>query len=184
MADHRVARRYAQALFATALKYEVVKSVEDDLNNIVGLLDNDEKFREFVIAPYTGRDQKIEIIVKLFSDRVTALTMQVLRVMLEKRREDEISGVRDEFVTLRRENEGVIFATVTSAFEIDETQRKPLLDKLEKTIGKTIEAEFKLDPQLIGGIRVAYGNYVLDGSIRGALSSLRDKLRHDLLKQS
>jgi len=183
MADSRVARRYAQALFMTALKYDVIKSVEDDLNSIVGLLENDEQFHEFVIAPYTGREEKIEIVDKLFSDRVTALTMQVLRVMLEKRREDEITGVRDEFVKLRRENEGVIFATVTSAEKIDDAQRKALMAKLEKTLGKKIEAEFKVEPQLIGGIRVAYGNYVLDGSIRGALSNLRDKLRHDLLKQ-
>jgi F-type H+-transporting ATPase subunit delta len=183
MADRRVARRYANALFTTALKYDVVKGVEDDLNSIVGLLDNDPEFREFVIAPYTGRDQKIEIVERMFSDRVTALTMQVLRVMLEKRREDEIIGVRDEFVTLRREHAGVIFAVVTSAREIEAAQRKALLAKLEQTIGKKIEAEFKLDPHLIGGIRVAYGNYVLDGSVRGTLSSLRDRLRHDLLKQ-
>jgi len=183
MADSRVARRYAQALFSTALKYDVVNSVEDDLNGIVGLLENDPQFKEFVVAPFTGREEKIAIFAKLFSDRVTALTMQVIRVMLEKRREDEITGVRDEFVTLRREHEGVIFAVITSAWEIEEKQRKLLLTKLEKTLGKKIEAEFKIETNLIGGIRVSYGNYVLDGSIRGALSSLRDKLRHDLLKQ-
>jgi len=183
VADDRVSRRYALALFQTALKHDVVKSVEDDLNSIVGLLDHDPEFREFVIAPYTGREQKIEIVDKMFSDRVTALTMQVLRLMLEKRREDEIEGVRDEFIRLRRENDGVIFAVITSAAEIDENQTKQLLTKLEKTLGKKIEAEFKIEPQLIGGLRVAYGNYVLDGSIRGALSNLRDRLRHDLLKQ-
>ena len=183
MADHRVARRYAFALFATALKYDVVSSVEDDLNVIVGLLENDEKFRDFIISPHTGRVEKIAIVNRIFSDRVTALTLQVLRVMLEKRREDEFIGVRDEFVTLRRENQGVVFANVISAYEIDEAQKKTLLAKLENTLGKKIEAAFKVEPQLIGGIRVSYGNYVLDGSIRGALSNLRDKLRHDLLKQ-
>jgi len=183
MADHKVARRYAQALFATALKYDVVTSVEDDLNSIVGMLENDETFREFVISPHTGRIEKIQIVNKLFSDRVTALTLQVLRVMLEKRREDEFIGVRDEYVALRREHEGVLFATITSAYEIEAAQKTTLLAKLEKTLGKKVEASFKVEPQLIGGIRVAYGNYILDGSIRGALSNLRDKLRHDLLKQ-
>lgn len=183
MADHRVARRYAHALFTTAIKYDVVKSVEDDLNSIVGLLENDEAFREFIIAPYTGRDQKIAIVDKMFSDRVTALTMQVLRVMLEKRREEEIVRVREEFVALRREHEGVVFAVVASAWPIEEAQKKALLTKLEATIGKKIEAEFKLEPNLIGGIRVSYGNYILDGSVRGGLRNLRDRLRHDLLKQ-
>jgi len=183
VANDLVARRYAQALFETALKYDVVSSVEQDLDSIVGLLENDPEFREFVIAPYTGREEKIEIVVKLFSDRVTALTMQVLRVMLEKRREDEIIGLRDEFVKLRRTHQGVLFAKVTTSEKIDEEQSKALITKLEATLGKKIEAEFTIEPLLIGGIRVAYGNYVLDGSIRGALSNLREKLRHDLLKQ-
>jgi len=66
---------------------------------------------------------------------------------------------------------------------LDELQKKALVSKLETILGKKIEADFKIDPQIIGGIRVAYGNYILDGSIRGALSNLRDRLRHDLLKQ-
>ncbi len=183
MADSRVSRRYAQALFSTALKYDVIRSVESDLDLIVTLLNTDAGFEKFVLAPYTGREEKTATIDRIFSDRITALTMQVLRVMLEKRREEEIEGVRDEFVTLRRAHEGVIFAVITSAEIMDDGQRAALTTRLESVLGKKIEAEFKTDPRLLGGIRVAYGNYVLDGSIRGALSSLRDKLKHDLLKQ-
>ena len=183
MTDHRVSRRYAQALFSAAVNQNVVNAVEDDLNAIAGMLETNEEFRDFDIAPYTGREEKIRISEKLFSDRVTALTMQVIRLMLVKRREDAIIGVRDEFVILRRAQQGVIFAVVSSAYEIEPKQKKALLAKLEKTLGKTVEAEFKLEPQLVGGIKVAYGNYVLDGSIRGTLSNLRDKLRHDLLRQ-
>ena len=183
MADHRVCRRYAQALFTTAQKHDTIMSVEDDLNLIVGLLDSNEAFNSFVVAPYTGRDEKIATLERIFSDRITALTMQVLRVMLVKRREEELEGVRDEYVKLRREHAGVIFATVTSSEAMTETQKSALSKRLGVVLGKTIEAEFKVDPNLIGGVKVAYGNYILDGSIRGALSNLRDKLRHDTLKQ-
>jgi F-type H+-transporting ATPase subunit delta len=183
MADNRVSRRYAYALFTATEKANVTKSVEDDLNAIAGMLENNEQFKTFILAPYTGREEKIKVVEKIFSDRVTALTMQVLRLLLTKRREEFIVGVRDEFVTLRREREGVIFAVISSAYDIDAQQKKSLVAQLEKTLGKTVEAEFKLEPHLVGGVKVAYGNYVLDGSIRGALSSLREKLRHDLLRQ-
>jgi F-type H+-transporting ATPase subunit delta len=36
----------------------------------------------------------------------------------------------------------------------------------------------------MGGIRVAYGNFVLDGSVRGALDRLKDRLIYDVLKQN
>jgi F-type H+-transporting ATPase subunit delta len=184
MKDGRVARRYAQALFETAQKYDVVKSVEEDLNAIDSLLENDKEFRNFFLAPHTGRAEKVAIAEKLFSDRVTAVSMQLLRLMLEKGREAEVQSVREEFSKLRRELENSTLATVTSATALDANQKRELLDQLAKANGKKFEAEFFVDPRLIGGVRVAFESYVLDGSVRGALAALREKLRHDVLKQA
>ncbi len=181
--DARVGKRYAQALFSTAERYDVVQSVEDDLNTIVNLMEKDRGFRDFVLAPYTSRDEKVRIIERIFSDRITALTMQVLRVMLEKRREGEIEAVRDEFVNLRRIATGTIYVTVTSAEAMPDDQQKTLLAKIAKSTGKKVEAAFRIEPLLIGGVKVAYENYVLDGTIRGGLNHLRDRLKHDILKQ-
>jgi F-type H+-transporting ATPase subunit delta len=182
--DNRVGRRYAQALFSAATNLDVVQSVEDDLRAINGLLENDEQFRHFILAPYTSRDEKVKIAERIFSDRVTALTMQVLRVMLDKRREAEIPGVYREYVTLRRAAQGVVHVTVTSAEEMSADQRTRLLAKLQTELQSTVEADFRIDPRLVGGVRVAYGNTVLDGSVRGALNRLRERLKYDLLKQA
>jgi len=181
--DSRIGKRYAQALFSTAQRYDVVQAVEADLEAIVGLMQRDKGFRDFVLAPYTSRDEKVKIIERIFSDRITALTMQVLRVMLEKRREGEILAVHDAFVELRRTATETIHVQITSAEELPADQRTALLSKLEKSTGKRVEADFDIEPRLIGGVKVAYENYVLDGSIKGALSHLRDRLKHDLLKQ-
>lgn len=183
MQDNRVARRYARALFATALKYDIVNSVEDDLANIDAVLFNDPEFRYFLSVPNTSRDEKMRILERVFSDRVTALTLQVLRVMLEKRREREIPQVRREFVALRREYQGIVHVTVTSAEVMAEDQRQSLIARLGELLGKKIESDFQIEPSLIGGVRVSYQNYVLDGSARGALSKLRERLKYDLLKR-
>ncbi|AIE88117.1 ATP synthase F1 subunit delta [Fimbriimonas ginsengisoli] len=183
MEDTRLGRRYAQALFETARQYDIVASVEDDLTGINSLLENDPEFRGFLFAPYTSRDEKLAILDRLFSDRVTALTLQAVRLMLEKRREHEIPTVRSEFIKLRREHEGVIHVTVTSAEAMETVQRDALISKLSSVLGKRIEADFEIDPLIIGGVRVAYDNYVMDGSVRGALSKLRERLKYDLLKR-
>lgn len=181
--DARIGKRYAQALFSTAQRYEVVQAVEDDLDAIVGLMTKDRGFRDFLLAPYTSREEKVKIMERIFSDRITALTMQVLRVMLEKRRETEIESVRNEFVDLRRHATATIHVTVSSAEVLDDAQKKALVAKIEKTTGKKVEADFMVEPLLIGGVKVAYENFVLDGSLKGGLARLRDTLKHDLLKQ-
>ena len=184
MQDTRVARRYAQAMFETARKYDVVQAVEDDLATFERLLGSDATFRHFFIAPYTSRTEKVETLERIFSDRMTALTMQLIRVMLEKGREREIEAVHVEFAKLRRAAEGVVYAIVTSAMPLSDPQRTALLAKLEQTQGKKFEASFEVDPRVIGGVKVAFGSLVLDGTVRGSLSRLRDQLRHDLLKQA
>lgn len=181
--DARIGKRYAQALFTTAQRYDVVKSVEDDLDAIIGIMERDKGFRDFILAPYTSREEKVKIIERIFSDRITALTMQVLRVMLEKRREGEIAAVHSEYVNLRRAATETIHVTVSSAETLDDKQKKALVAKIEKTAGKYVEADFVIDPNLIGGIKVAYENFVLDGTLKGGLARLRDSLKHDLLKQ-
>lgn len=184
MHDSRVSRRYAEALFKAALKFNVVGAVEDDLNMIVRLMKTDEAFDAFVHSPRESREEKAQIVDRIFTDRVTALSLQALRLLLEKRRESEIPYVRDAFVEMRREHEGVIFAAVTSAEPLDDGQRKALVLKLQSQLGKKVEAGYAVDPSLIGGVTVAFGNSVLDGSIKGALSRLHERLRHDLMKQA
>lgn len=182
--DQKVAARYAKALFLTAQKRDLVQSVEDDMAAIANLVENNSEFRGFLMSPQLAREEKIQIAERLFSDRVTALTMQALRLLLEKRREVEFTAVREEFVRLRREQGNVLFAVVTSADAMDEEQKVTLLRKLEQSSGKRVEAEFGIDRSLIGGIRVAYGNFVLDGSVRGSLNRLKTTLRYDVLKRT
>lgn len=182
--DRRVAKRYACAIFRAALKIDAVKTVEDDLQGLVRLMDTEPKFRDFILSPETRRDQKHEIIDRLLKGRVSQLTLDALHLLLNKRRENEIKGVSEEYGILRRDHEKVVHVRVTSAEPLTEGQRKALLEKLSKALGKTLEAEFGVDKSLIGGVRVAYENMVLDGTVRGGLNRLYAILQYDVLKQA
>lgn len=184
MADARVAKRYARALFEVAVKTDTITAIESDLAGVAYLARNDVRFAGFLESPYVNRDDKLALFDKLFADRVTALTMRALRLLLDKRREGEIGGIYDEFVALRRDHEGIVYAKVTSAIEMDASQRTRLIAKLESILGKKVEAEYHVDPSLIGGVCVDYSNFVLDGSLRGALGKLREMIRYDLLMQA
>lgn len=184
MHDVRVAKRYARALFETALENKVIESVEDDLGGIVSLIVNNKQFKKLLISPEVSRDEKLALVDRLFSDRITALTLQAIRLIIEKNREDEIEWVQREYVKLRREHENKLFVVVTTAEKLEEDQRSRLITKLEQITGKKLEAEYRIDPHLIGGISVSYENYVLNGSLRGGIQRLRERLLHDVLKQN
>ena len=184
MAEDRVSRRYASALFESAKAEKMVASVEADLVTLEGQLNNNGDFRAFILSPNRDRLEKIAFFDKVFSDRITALTSRFIKLMLEKRREEELPGVREEFSQLRRADEGTISATVTSAVELSKTEQKQIEEKLGAQLGKKLETQYLIDPSLIGGVRVAYGDFIIDGSVRGSLDRLRDTLRQDTLKQA
>lgn len=177
MQDLRVAKRYAQALFTIALKNDVVTSVESDLDAIVGLLHNDAGFKDFLFSPYVSREDKVQISEKLFSDRVTILTMYLLRLLLAKRRELELEGIREEFASLRRGHSKAVHVTITSAEELSADHQKQLIAKAAKMSGRDVEPDFVVEPALIAGVKVEFENLVVDGTVRGNLMKLRENLR-------
>jgi len=184
MTDARVAKRYARALFSAAKKMGIVQSIEDDLNLIGHVSATSPAFRAFLNNPSASKDTKSDVFTKAFADRVTATTMSFLRLLLDKGREDSLEFVRFAYADLRRADEGVLQAVFSTTIELSEAEKRKLVDKLTRASSKTIEAKFEIDPTLVGGIRVAYNNYVLDGSVRGAIDRLKDRLIYDVLKQN
>lgn len=184
MTDARVARRYAGALFSAARKQDIVHPVESDLETIHGLLVSRKEFGALLRNPDVTPERKLAFLEKVFSDRVTALTMAALRLLVQKRREDLIAVVYLRYAELRREAESVARVVVTSAYPLDEAERDRIALRVGQQTGRTIEASYEVDPKLIGGVRVAYDDYVLDGSVRGNLKRLRQTILTDLLKQA
>jgi F-type H+-transporting ATPase subunit delta len=181
--DHRVAKRYASALFQSARAGGVAPAVEQDLALVTGLIQSNSDFRHFMVAPYASREARMGLLTRVFGAHVSPVTLQLLQIMLDKRRESEITAVYEEFVILRRAHDRVAHTVVTTAEPLDETQRQVLLARLSQVLDRQIEPEFNVDPNLIGGIRVKYENFVLDGSVRGALGRMKETLRINVLKQ-
>lgn len=184
MAEDRVSLRYASAIFEAAKNAQSVSTVEADLATVENLLANNGDFRAFILSPNRSREEKLQLVDNVFGDRVTALTLRLIKLMLEKRREEELPTVRRDFSALKRADEGILHVTVTSAVELTAAEKKSILEKAGAKLGKTLEADFSIDPALIGGVKLAYNDFVIDGSVRGSLDRLRESLRHDTLKQA
>jgi len=182
--DARVAKRYAKALFNTALQQDILQSVEDDLTGITGVVAHSKDLKRFLGSPNRTREDKLRLLESVFSDRVTALTMHAVRLLLKRRREHMLEHLKVEYLKLRREHDKVTHAVVASAHEIDAAHRDRIVTKISQATGRRVEAEFEVDPRLIGGVKVTYDNFVLDGTARGYLNRMKDRILYDVLKQA
>lgn len=184
MPDRRVASRYARALFQAALRSGRIARVEEDLAALVEALRRSPRARTFLESPEQSREDKRVVLQRVLGERADPLLLRLIDLLLEKRRETLLDEVYAEYVALRRDHDGILHVKVTSARPLDESERSAVVEKLRVRTGKTIEATFDIDPTLMGGLRVQFGDYVLDGTVRGALARLRERLVYDFLKQS
>jgi len=66
-------------------------------------------------------------------------------------------------------------AIVESAVALDPMMQRSVLDDLRAKYGKQVEAIFKLNPELIGGMRIRVGSDVWDGSVKNRIERLSNK---------
>ena len=82
------------------------------------------------------------------------------------------------FETLKREEEGVKEALITSAFPLDAHSFDALLKTLEAHFDSRLQGRVEVDPSLIGGVRVKVGDRVLDATVRGKLDAMAAALKN------
>ena len=181
--DSRVAKRYARALFHASQGEGMVAAVDADLTVIASTLHSSAGFRDFMGRPSTSEADKLQMFDKVFGDRITSMTHSMIKLVIDKRRDEYLTGIAKAFAELRRESEKVTRAVISSANPLGSEDEKRIVDKLEKELGRKVEAEFETDALLLGGVKIVYDNFILDGSVRGQLDKMRDKLLYDVLKQ-
>jgi F-type H+-transporting ATPase subunit delta len=137
-----------------------------------------------VSNPNFSRDQKLNLFETVFSDRVTALTMSMLRLMVQKNREGYITELRERFNELKREHDDVLLIKITSAKPLELEHKTAIISKVEAATKKKVQAVTDVNESLVGGVKVEYGGHVIDGTVTGNLSRLKEKLLYDLLKQN
>ena len=98
------------------------------------------------------------------------------RLLVESGRIDEAAAIEDEFHRLADEAAGRVRATLTTAIDLPREDRDRVERELSKRLGKDVRMEVVVDPRIIGGLKVQYGDRVVDASVATRLQQLRRRL--------
>lgn len=176
MKDIRVAKRYAAALFGVAVRDDILDAVAADLELIGRYLGEVPYLRAVLNQPLVSDARKNKVIVDAFGDRVTASSLNFLKLLIRKRREDLIPECIREFRVLLAEQSGTVDAEAWTAVPMTLDQQQGLVLSLHNLTGKKVRLRAAVDVSLVGGVVVRLGDTVIDGSVRGKLERLERQL--------
>jgi F-type H+-transporting ATPase subunit delta len=170
------ARVYAKALFDIGVEEQAVGTIYDDLRAVYAVLGGLDAELRFFDLPQLRRDDKRRILKLAFEGKVGRPVLGLLLLLVEKRREPLLDNVVEEFEHYRDRHEGRVQANVTTARKMDADLAEALRAALEQRTKKTVVLNERVDPEVLGGIRVNLGDSVFDGTVRRGLQDMRRSL--------
>lgn len=108
--------------------------------------------------------------------RLSNVVRNFILVLTDHRRAGALAQMADAFELTVEERLGFVRAEVKSAYELTPGQREELSRHLGALAGSRVRMRFEVDPDLIGGVTAKIGSTVYDGSVRGQLAVMRQRL--------
>lgn len=175
MSDSIVARRYAQALYQEAEAAGKADQIDEGVQSLQESLDASRELDQFFRSPIISREKKAAVIGTLFDGKVDPLIVRLMRLLVQKGREDILPSVVRQYAELRDERLGLVEALVKTAMPMEYDETESLRQVLETRTGKKVRLRIEVEPEMIGGVVVRIGDLVYDGSVRHQLSTLREQ---------
>ena len=173
MSELRISSRYAKSLFDLATEQKVLEAVHADMKLFSDANEANPSLVNVLKSPIIDGDKKLAVLDGIFGKHFNKLSNIFLRTLIKKRREKYLPGISTEFLRLFKELNNIVTAKVTTATLMSDEARKQIKQNLEKQTGKTIELESKVDPSIIGGIKIQVGDKLFDDSIAKQLNNLK-----------
>lgn len=177
--SQKIAKNYAQALLElTGNDLQLQEIMLNEIKTITESLDKVKNSWGFFNSPGISKDEKKEFIKKMFSGQINEKILNLLFLLIDNKRFNILSEIQNQLSKLVNQSRGTTVAEVYSAVDIDSNTMEKLKQRIADTIGhnEKVEVESKIERSLIGGIKIKINDLVYDGSIKGRLENLKQKL--------
>ena len=166
-----IARPYAEALFK-AVSAADAAAVADQVNELAAIAANPQ-LREFSDNPKTQDNQVFDLFAGVAKGFLGDGAKNLLRLLIENGRLSALPEIAAQYQALVNARSGVSDALVYSAFPIEGPALAELTQTLEKRFARKLNTQVRLEPSLIGGVRVVVGDEVFDTSVKARLEQMK-----------
>lgn len=171
-------KRYAQALVELAEEAKSMKKVEKDVLVLKGLFAKSDDLSRMAASPIVALDDKVAALTAVAKKaKVSPLTTQFIGTVAQNRRAAEIPAMLASFQDMLARRKGSQVAKVTSAQKLTAAQLTSLKSNLKKSLGRPVDVETSVDPDLLGGFIVRIGSRLYDSSLKTKLEDLKIALK-------
>jgi len=173
-----VGERYAQALFDLADETGVLDAVRADLASLRAAWNESADLRRLARSPVIAAgDQRKGLTAIADEAKFNGVTRNFLGLLARNGRSRDLTAVIAGFDLLHAKKTGVVAAEVVSAQALTAAQMKSIQTTLRASLGKDPEMTARVDPSILGGLKVKVGSKLFDASLKTKLDQMKFALK-------
>lgn len=165
------AQRYAQAIYQAMLE-----QWQSALNQVQAVLSKDQALYATLADSSKDFNERAKALEAALPKGLPVEITNLLKVLLQEGNLDLVSDVGSALGRVVSGQQAPVKAEITSAVELSEQEKEALRQSLVKQFGADLTFSFRVDPALLGGLRVRVGDSLMDTSVASRLTALRESL--------
>jgi F-type H+-transporting ATPase subunit delta len=170
----RLGRVYAQAALDAAGALDQQREVVEELESVVAdVLNRQPRLNEILASELIPEEEKLAMLDRIFSDRASSTTLNLLKVMAHHDRLVIIRDVAKAARELWQKRANRVPVQLETAHPVEKSLQQEILQAFEHALGADPIVTDRVNPELIGGFIIRVGDRVYDGSIRTRLEHMR-----------
>lgn len=170
-----VARPYAKAAFAFAREHNALARWDDMLSFAAAVV-SDRKMAAYLARPQLTAQQQADAVAQACGDKLDVAGKNFIRQLCGHRRLTALPAVLVQFQQMVAELEKRGDVQVVSTFPLSAAEEATLTAALKRRFEQDVRIDVTVDPALMGGVVVRFGDQVIDGSVRSRLAKLASTL--------
>ena len=172
MIETRVSFRYAKSLLDLSLEKGQLEQVREDMQLVLDTIRESHDLQLMLKSPVIKTDKKQAILKAIFGGKIGVISSEFIDIITRKRREAELEGIADAFISQYKNHKQILSAVITTASGLDKSLREKVLAIVKGSTKSEVELIEKVNKDLIGGFVLRVGDQQVDASILRQIKNL------------
>lgn len=178
---NQVGSVYGEALYSLALEEGITERLLGELNTLDRCFRETPDFIRLLSTPALSKEERCRVVEESFRGKVHDYLLNFLKILTEKGTMKHFSDCCRAYERCYDRDNGILPVTAVTAVAMTEAQTKKLAGKLGQLTGKRIRLDNRVDPTVMGGVRLDYDGKRVDDTIAHRLDAVRSLLSNPIL---
>ena len=172
---------YGESLYELAKDENLTAEINAQLKVLKECFSQEAAFITLLSTPSLTKAERCQILDDSFRGTVHPYVLNFLKILTEKGYMRYFSDCCDAYTEHYDQDSGILRVTAVSAVALSSEQADKLKAKLSRITGKEVALRNRIDPQVLGGMRLDYDGQRLDDTVSHRLDAIRDLLNKTVL---